>query len=385
MTQATVPPTRRPRDRKAQIAGTAARLFAERGFHRVGMDELAAEVGITGGAIYRHFATKADLLARAVGDALAALEAAVEGDDQDTIVASLVDSSLRQPHVSVLLDRESRHLDEPELSSCLRRRAAAVARLRDAVRRTRPGLDETDATLLARSLLAAVASPSSHRSVLAPAAAEAVLTGIAGRVLATDAVPAGTGRPTEPRAGTARASRRESLLAAATSLFARHGYQGVKMEEIGAAAGIAGTSIYQHFPGKADLLAAAFNRGAEWLQLGVSEALSHGTDPADALRLVVSSYVDFVLSHAELIGLLLTESVHLPPAESQVLRRTQHDYVAEWVDVLVRVRPELAETEAAFRVHAALAVVNDVARPDRTAALPTAEALVALAREVLAA
>ncbi|MCK1798551.1 TetR/AcrR family transcriptional regulator [Streptomyces sp. XM4193] len=53
----------RPRTRREQILGEAARLFAERGFHGVGVDEIGAAVGISGPGLYRHFAGKDAMLA----------------------------------------------------------------------------------------------------------------------------------------------------------------------------------------------------------------------------------------------------------------------------------------------------------------------------------
>src|SRR5687768_16281433 len=40
----------------------AADLFAERGFHRVTVDELGAALGVSGPALYHHFASKEALL-----------------------------------------------------------------------------------------------------------------------------------------------------------------------------------------------------------------------------------------------------------------------------------------------------------------------------------
>ena len=51
-------PRTRPKNRKAQIAAAAAEAFSERGYHAVGIDEIAAKVGISGPALYRHFPTK---------------------------------------------------------------------------------------------------------------------------------------------------------------------------------------------------------------------------------------------------------------------------------------------------------------------------------------
>src|SRR5690349_10094963 len=75
---------RRPKDRKAAIALAAAELFCARGFHNVGIEDIARAVGITGPAIYRHFPTKQAVLAAAVeelGNAFAETVAAADGLD----------------------------------------------------------------------------------------------------------------------------------------------------------------------------------------------------------------------------------------------------------------------------------------------------------------
>ena len=49
--------------RREQILSTAAELFAERGFHGVSVVDLGAACGISGPALYRHFASKDAMLA----------------------------------------------------------------------------------------------------------------------------------------------------------------------------------------------------------------------------------------------------------------------------------------------------------------------------------
>jgi AcrR family transcriptional regulator len=50
-------------ERRSQLVSAASRLFAERGFRAVSMEDLAAEAGVSGPAVYRHFASKEALLA----------------------------------------------------------------------------------------------------------------------------------------------------------------------------------------------------------------------------------------------------------------------------------------------------------------------------------
>ena len=48
--------------RREQLLEAAASLFAERGFHAVGIDDIGAAAGISGPGVYRHFSSKQALL-----------------------------------------------------------------------------------------------------------------------------------------------------------------------------------------------------------------------------------------------------------------------------------------------------------------------------------
>ena len=54
--------TAQARPRREQLLLSAAELFAARGFHDVGIDDIGAAAGISGPGVYRHFASKQALL-----------------------------------------------------------------------------------------------------------------------------------------------------------------------------------------------------------------------------------------------------------------------------------------------------------------------------------
>ncbi|MDX3849221.1 TetR/AcrR family transcriptional regulator [Streptomyces sp. AK02-01A] len=102
MSTRTAAPTRRE-----QILSEAARLFAERGFHGVGVDEIGAAVGISGPGLYRHFAGKDAMLAELLvgisgrlldGGRLRVRGAGAAGDPA-AVLASLIDG-----HIDFALD-----------------------------------------------------------------------------------------------------------------------------------------------------------------------------------------------------------------------------------------------------------------------------------------
>lgn len=113
--------TRSKADRRAAILREAARLFAARGFAGVSIEDLGAAVGVSGPAVYRHFAGKQALLGAIL---LGASEQLLDGgravierggtapERLDALVAFHVDFALRDADVIRVQDRDLASLDE---------------------------------------------------------------------------------------------------------------------------------------------------------------------------------------------------------------------------------------------------------------------------------
>lgn len=71
---------------RAHIVETAAALFRERGYDGVGIADLMATAGFTHGGFYKHFASKADLLAEAASCGFAHTAERAEGVDPESFV-----------------------------------------------------------------------------------------------------------------------------------------------------------------------------------------------------------------------------------------------------------------------------------------------------------
>ncbi|MFF8864521.1 TetR/AcrR family transcriptional regulator [Streptomyces sp. NPDC015139] len=93
--------------RREQILKEAARLFAERGFHGVGVDEIGAAVGISGPGLYRHFPGKdamlAELLVGISGQLLTGAKRRLAEADGATGAPEVLDS-LIEGHIDFALD-----------------------------------------------------------------------------------------------------------------------------------------------------------------------------------------------------------------------------------------------------------------------------------------
>jgi AcrR family transcriptional regulator len=375
----------RPRNRRELILAAAADLFAKHGYAKVGMGDLANAVGIAPSALYRHFTGKQDVLAKVLAAGLTPVHELVVGLDLADPAAAAVElasCALDQRHLGLMWQREARELS-PEAYQPLRDVIHEIGRgLAGYVRSVRPGLPGPDADLLAWSVLAVLTSPSFHHLDLPRPAYEELLAELVAAVIDTElpappepAAPATAASGLVPAGVLTPASRREELLIQAMRMFADRGYTQVGIEDIGSAVGIAGASVYNHWPAKLDLLITALRRGAAALAMDVATAYRQATGPADALRRLLRSYVTLSHTHPEIFGLLITDIDYLPDGERHAIRRAQHEHVTEWAHLLRLDQPHLDPVAARIRVHAVLSVAHDTARTahlHRNPAVPAA-------------
>jgi len=262
----------------------------------------------------------------------------------------------------VLWQREARHLPPDQLAEAHRRLRDLGRGLAGKIAVERPEHGETATDLLAWSTIAVMDSVAFHHLTLPRGDMVQLMGELAGTVITTDLPQLEPAPATPPRGPLLARSRREVLLAQAVRMFARDGYTEVGIEDIGAAVGIAGPSVYNHFGSKAELLLTALRRGTAVLFMDLATIHELAADEAEALDRCLASYVRFALDHHDVVDLLITETRHVPDDEQEGMRQTQRDYVDEWSHLLGAVHPQLGGAEIRIRVHAALAVANDIAR-----------------------
>lgn len=109
--------------RRSALLEAAARLFAERGYERVTLEEIGGAAGISGPAVYRHFAGKPAVLAAILLDASEGLlaggqrvvdETADAGETLRELVAFHVDFAVANAPVIRVQDRDLDSLAEPD-------------------------------------------------------------------------------------------------------------------------------------------------------------------------------------------------------------------------------------------------------------------------------
>ncbi len=358
---------RRPKNRKEQIVRVAARAFSERGYHPVGVDEIAAEVGISGPALYRHFKNKyALLVAAAEGGARLLLDAARTADDPaldpesrlTALIRALAEHTIEVRREGGLYRWERRYLEPDDRARIkviygdLHRTVGA------AISALRPEADRTDVVLLGTGVLGAIGSITLHRTTLSTARLTDLLLNISWSILRTELPPApARPAPEEPVRGLPLSSKREQLLTESIRIFGRQGYHEASIEEIGAAVGINASSVYRYFPSKSDLLAAAFHRTGERVAIANAEALSEASSRADAALRIADRFARLTFAMPEILPVYFAEFSNLPATEQHKLRAVQRQNVLEWANLL-----DDEPAESRFRVHAAIAQVVDVGR-----------------------
>lgn len=179
-------------------------------------------------------------------------------------------------------------------------------------------------------------------------------------------------RPAPPTLLAGRAeTRRDGILAAAVQLFRERGFHGAGIDDIGAAAGIAGPSVYRHFESKDALLVAVFDAVIEHLLAAADGIVAEADSPRDALAELVDFHLDFALDNAGLIVVYEQEERNVAEPDRRRVRRRQRSYVERWMEPLGRVLRGADAAELRTRVHAAVGLIHSVAH--YRVALPRSE------------
>ncbi|MBU2669991.1 TetR/AcrR family transcriptional regulator [Actinoplanes bogorensis] len=155
------PPAPRRRSRRDEILEIAVGLFAARGYHGVSMDDIGSAAGVTGPALYHHFAGKEAMLVAALIPVSESLlhggEARVSQnpDDASAALADLIDFhvefALANPAVIALHLHELDRLPEEPRRQIRRLQRLYVEEWVSVLAMLRPELDAPEARVLAHS------------------------------------------------------------------------------------------------------------------------------------------------------------------------------------------------------------------------------------------
>lgn len=169
------PPAKRGRpSRRAAIFSSALRLFRERGFHATSINDIGADAGVAGTAVYAHFATKQEVLAEAIREGARRIRAGV---------ASALESPAPSPqaalerlvraYVAIVVDNadmnacyvlESRNLEAEVREPLLRGERSLRVTWRRLLLAARPELGEEQAQTMVQMAIFSLVALCVHRN-----------------------------------------------------------------------------------------------------------------------------------------------------------------------------------------------------------------------------
>lgn len=175
--------------RRDAILRVAAQLFAERGFHGVGVDDIGEAVGISGPGIYRHFPSKdailGEMLVRISERLLAGGQDRVAAGGSDPVAAleGLIDwqtgFALANPALIVVQDRDLANVGEPDRRRVRRLQRQYVEVWVAVLERLHPGADKPAIRARAHAVFGLINSTPHSAGELAPDRMAELLTALA--------------------------------------------------------------------------------------------------------------------------------------------------------------------------------------------------------------
>jgi AcrR family transcriptional regulator len=181
-----------PLSRREELLAAATKLFRERGFRAVSMEDIGASAGIAGPSIYRHFASKADMLVAAgyrMADRLridaerAFAEATDPADALNRLTQSYVDAVLRTGNLMAIFVSEPIDMAERDAKELLRVQRSYVAEWVKLLIEIAPALGEREARITVHAALTIINDLSRTPRIAARPGIAAELVGLATTVL----------------------------------------------------------------------------------------------------------------------------------------------------------------------------------------------------------
>lgn len=160
--------------------------------------------------------------------------------------------------------------------------------------------------------------------------------------------------PRPPGHGPGYEVKRQQIIDLAAELFARKGYVGTSITDIGAAAGLAKGALYYYIGSKENLLVEIQNRVLNPLLARAQQIQTIEEDPVLRLRLLSETLLDFILHRLDHIWVYEHDYRHLSEKNrSRVLRQRR-----EFEQVVRSLLGEAMETGAFRRMDPRLAMLQ---------------------------
>lgn len=117
-----------------------------------------------------------------------------------------------------------------------------------------------------------------------------------------------------------KGKRRERLLAAASRVFARNGYEQTTMDQIAGEAGIGKPTIYRYFDGKGALFVAVFEDALDRLEAKLAKVLARESTVERRLHGMVAALVPTFRDHLVSLRFLSEDAAAIDQSKRRIFR-----------------------------------------------------------------
>lgn len=341
------------RDRRRSLfVASATRLFAAGSANSVGMDEIGAAAGLNGPTIYRYFSSKMDLVDVVVASAVMRLAGLLTNDRDFTgltpeqklvaAVQKLVKVVLANGDRSVIVMQQRKHCSDGAYTKVSWLWNSVIDFHARLITAWRPDMGRPEAEARFSLVFASLAALVLRDLRVPRKRAEELLVK---SVLAVLSERPGLPLKRKSTVWQLAPNRQEAILQAAIRLIAESGYEGVRIEEIGAAAGVTAAGVYSYYGSKADILVDILERSnAMWVS-NLTEAIDMANSASDALERFAGSVVRIAARNPAAIAVSRRNWHVLPRADFDRLMRSYNRLIDIWARVLLEVRAGLNARE----------------------------------------
>lgn len=120
--------------------------------------------------------------------------------------------------------------------------------------------------------------------------------------------------------------RRREIFAAATHLFVEKGFNETSMREIGDAAGIGKSTLYDYFPSKDEILISFVMEEVRQMTAWATEIVVRDMSASKKLRLILERHLEYMVDSKQLYLKLTLETQRLNFESQQRVQTLRHTY-----------------------------------------------------------
>ena len=105
----------------------------------------------------------------------------------------------------------------------------------------------------------------------------------------------------------------QAIIAAAKRIFALHGYNQARVEDIAQAAGVGKGTVYEYFSSKQAVFEQVVDAGMSQYMKGLEDEIRRDASPATKLRQIAVLHMKFVTNHQNLANIIIADPAIMSP------------------------------------------------------------------------